>query len=290
MPYLASSAGLIHYQEAGAGIPLLLLSANPGDSRDFDAIIPALARHYHVIAPDWPGYGRSTLDIAPESVDLAMHDRVLRELLDALGQQPVLIIGNSLGGNVAARLAISCPERVRGLVLVSPGGFTPHNVFTRGFCRWQGSRFALSPRSFAGLYLRRRTPVVEQMLERAVGEQSGGVALLRNRAVWRSFLEADYDLRPQAHRIQSPVMLAYGRMDPVISPYLDGRVARKCLPLARFAEFACGHAPFAELPDAFLAQVEPFLAECAGRPASGEITPGATVSGSALATGSGVPV
>jgi len=288
MPYLASSAGLLHYQEAGAGIPLLLLSANPGDSRDFDAIIPALARHYHVIAPDWPGYGRSTLDIAPETLDLAIHDRVLRELLDTLELPSVLIIGNSLGGNVAARLAIACPERVRGLVLVSPGGFTPHNAFTRGFCRWQGSRFALSPRRFAGLYLRRRTLVVEQMLERAAGEQSVGVALLRNRAVWRSFLEADYDLRPQAHRIQSPVMLAYGRLDPVISPYLDGRVARKCLPLARYADFACGHAPFAELPDAFLAQVEPFLAECAGHPEYGEITQ--TVSGSAPATGSGVPV
>jgi pimeloyl-ACP methyl ester carboxylesterase len=54
-----------------------------------------------------------------------------------------LIIGNSLGGNVAARLAIESRAKVRGLVLVSPGGFTPHNPITRAFCRLQGSRFAL---------------------------------------------------------------------------------------------------------------------------------------------------
>lgn len=43
----------------GEGPPLLLLHANPGDHRDYDAVIPALAARFRVIALDWPGYGAS---------------------------------------------------------------------------------------------------------------------------------------------------------------------------------------------------------------------------------------
>ncbi|MEZ5505262.1 MAG: alpha/beta hydrolase [Gammaproteobacteria bacterium] len=56
---------------------------------------------------------------------------------------PVILIGNSLGGNVAARLAIEIPDQVRGLVLVSPGGFLRHTAVTALSAQCRGAGFPL---------------------------------------------------------------------------------------------------------------------------------------------------
>jgi pimeloyl-ACP methyl ester carboxylesterase len=61
MPFIHLSTDSVHYIEQGQGLPLVLLHANPGDYQDFEAIIPALAQNYRVLAIDWPGYGLSTI-------------------------------------------------------------------------------------------------------------------------------------------------------------------------------------------------------------------------------------
>lgn len=258
MPQLQLSTGEVHYRDEGTGAPVLLLHANPGDSRDYAAVLPALAQRHRVIALDWPGYGGSALPSAPETRDALFFHGVLREFLQRLALPPCAIVGNSLGGNAAARLTLSDPQLVRALVLVSPGGFTPHNFVTRAFCRLQGSRWALPPRLWARLYLRRRTDVTAAMLERAGGEQSQPARLALNRAVWRSFARPKHDLRATAGAIRVPVLLMFGRYDPAIPAHKDGRVAARCLPRAELAVMPCGHAPFAELPEAFLARVQAF--------------------------------
>lgn len=259
MPELQLSSVTVHYLDEGQGPPLLLLSANPGDARDWDAVRPVMARHYRVLALDWPGYGGSAVpsDAAQWTV-LRCRD-VLREFIAALQLPPVRLIGNSVGGNAAARLAAESPALVERLVLVAPGGFTPHNTLSRGFCRLMGSRWAPSPRRWAGLYLRRRTPVVEAMLARAADEQNDPARLALNRALWRSFGAEDNDLRPRVAGIRAPTLLIFGERDPAIPAGKDGRVAARCLPAARFQAMPCGHAPFAEMPEAFLDLVLPFL-------------------------------
>ena len=259
MPSLTLSTGALHYREQGSGPPLMLLHANPGDSRDYEAVMPALAQRHRVIALDWPGYGASAMPPAPETRDALYFNSVLREFVQRLDLQGTVLIGNSLGGNAAARLAISDPQLVRALVLVSPGGFTAHNIVTRAFCALQGSRWALSPRLWARLYLRRKTPVTTAMLERAGNEQSSPAALALNRAVWRSFAQPAHDLRGVASGIRVPVLLLCGRQDPAIPAHKDGRIAARCLPQAQFEVMPCGHAPFAELPELFLQRVLPWL-------------------------------
>ena len=264
MPELQLSTGRVHYTESGAGTPVLLLHANPGDSRDFDPVIPALAQRHRVLALDWPGYGRSQMPAAPQTRDALFFHGVLREFIDALHLPPVILVGNSLGGNAAARLVIEAPQRVKALVLVAPGGFTRHNVITRAFCAWMGSRWAMSPRRWAGLYLRKRTPAVRAMLERAALEQSTPERLMLNRAVWRSFAEPRHDLRSSAAAIRAPALLLFGRQDPAIPANRDGRVAAGLIPGAKFSVMPCGHASFAEVTDLFLAQLLPFLDAVAG--------------------------
>lgn len=258
MPAVQLPLGNVHYQEAGQGTPLVLLHANPGDCRDFAAVMPALAKNFRVLTLDWPGYGRSSLTKDPATVTVEDIYQTLRAFLDALALGPAVFIGNSVGGNAAARLAIESPERVRALVLVSPGGFTQHNVITRTFCRLQGSRFSLSPRRFAGLYLKKRTPTTEAMLERAATVQREPIPQALNRALWRSFLEPAHDLRERAAQLKVPTLLVFGAKDPAIPAKTDGKVAARLLPNARIEILDCGHASFAEVPAPFLAVVEPF--------------------------------
>lgn len=253
-------SGTVAYRRAGSGPTLVLLHANPGDSRDFDAVFAPLARQFDVIAPDWPGYGASAPAAVPEHASaMGFHD-VLVEFLDALDIRQAAFIGNSVGGYAAARLAIQRPARVTKLVLVSPGGFTPHNAFTRFFCRWQGSPYALSPGLMARMYLHRHTPVADAMRRRAATEQSTPAARAQVRAIWRSFIADEHDLRAGARAIRCPVQLAYGTYDPVIPFWRDGRAARASMPHAEYVRYPTGHAPFAEAPAEFLARVLPFLA------------------------------
>lgn len=263
MPSVNLPTGSVHYSEHGRGTPLVLLHANPGDGRDFEAVIPALSRDYRVLALDWPGYGRSDMPAGPEAATVLLYYQVLREFLAALSLSPAYFIGNSVGGNAAARLAAESPELVKGLVLVAPGGFTRPNFITRAFCRLQGSRFSFSPRRFAGMYLRRRNTTTAAMLQRAATIQVTPERLALNRALWRSFGNpGENDIRELSGAIECPVLLIFGKRDPVISAKRDGEVAARCMPSARFKVLSCGHAAFAEVPERFLAEVRPFLAAC----------------------------
>ena len=262
MPSIKLPTGSVHYTEHGRGVPLVLLHANPGDSKDFEAVVPALSKTYRVLALDWPGYGQSALPQQPEWVGVLFFYQVLREFLAALALPPACFIGNSLGGNAAARLAAESPELVRGLVLVAPGGFTTPGLVSRNFCKLQGSRFSLSPRRFASLYLKHRTATTRAMLERASTTQAEAPRITLNRAVWRGFATPDNDLRTVASKIKAPTLLLFGKHDPVIPAGKDGRVAARCIPSAQFKALPCGHASFAEVPELFLEEVQPFLATC----------------------------
>ena len=264
MPTVDLSTGSIHYAEQGHGTPLVLLHANPGDSQDFEAVMPALAQQYRVLAVDWPGYGKSSVPEQPQTIGVLFFYRVLREFLTALDLPPASFMGNSLGGNAAARLALERPDLVRALVLVAPGGFASPNLRTRLFCALQGSRLSLSPYRFARLYLKCRTPTTQAMLARASTTQAAAPQLTLNRAIWRNFATADNDLRALAQDIKAPTLLLFGNRDPVIPADKDGLVAARIIPGAKLVALPCGHASFAEVPELFLAEVQPFLAASNG--------------------------
>lgn len=259
MPLVTLPQGQVHYRDEGAGPLLVLLHANPGDSRDFDAIAPVLARTHRVLRLDWPGYGLSPAPSQPDAVTAMDFASTLQAFVDALALPPAVYLGNSVGGYAAVRLASDRPHAVTGLVLVSPGGFTPHNALTRLFCRLQGSTWSIPPAWLAQGYLRRRTATSRAMLARAGGEQSTPAARALNRAVWRSFTDPAHDLRGLASRLQVPTLLSFGRYDPLIPAWLDGRVARRQLPHAIWHVTATGHAAFAEAPEDFLRLLQPFL-------------------------------
>ncbi|UDY36689.1 alpha/beta fold hydrolase [Dermatobacter hominis] len=110
--------GALHYHEAGDGPPLVLLhGSGPGVSAwaNFRDNLGAFAEHFRTIALDFPGFGTS----APcDDNPLAVAPGAVTALLDALELGPVPVLGNSMGGNVAARVAAAEPERITRLVTI----------------------------------------------------------------------------------------------------------------------------------------------------------------------------
>ena len=114
----------IHLHEFGAGPPVLMLhGGGPGASglSNYARNIDALASRFRVLVPDLPGYGGSSKGVNSEDPfgDLAA---AMLALLDALGIDRAHVVGNSLGGACAPRMALEQPGCVDRLVLMGPGG------------------------------------------------------------------------------------------------------------------------------------------------------------------------
>jgi pimeloyl-ACP methyl ester carboxylesterase len=103
------------YDHAGEGPAVVLVHAGIADRRMWRAHVPWLAgAGWHAIAPDLPGFG----DHAAPADPPAPWDH-LRDVLDELAVERAVIAGCSFGGAVALRLAVTAPERVRALVVIS---------------------------------------------------------------------------------------------------------------------------------------------------------------------------
>ena len=110
----------IFYREAGPdGAPVvLLLHGFPTSSHMFRNLIPALADRYHVIAPDYPGYGQSDMpDRATFAYTFDNIAEVIDGLLDGLGVEAYSMYVMDYGAPVGWRLALKHPERITGLIV-----------------------------------------------------------------------------------------------------------------------------------------------------------------------------
>jgi pimeloyl-ACP methyl ester carboxylesterase len=110
----------IAFHTAGEGPVVVLLHGLAGSQETWRQVLPALARHYTVVAPDLLGHGASAKPHTEYSV--SAHANVIRDLMSALGHDSATVVGQSFGGGVAMQLAYQYPERCARLVLVSSGG------------------------------------------------------------------------------------------------------------------------------------------------------------------------
>jgi 4,5:9,10-diseco-3-hydroxy-5,9,17-trioxoandrosta-1(10),2-diene-4-oate hydrolase len=110
----------VRHLVAGEGTPLVLLHALGESALDWRWVLPALSRTHRVYAVDLPGFGYSGKPSAAYSP--AFFARFVGAYLDALGLERAALVGNSLGGLVALRLALSEPARVSALGLVASAG------------------------------------------------------------------------------------------------------------------------------------------------------------------------
>jgi len=272
----------LRYRKTGTGDPVLLLHGIGQSLEDWNEQHERLSARHTVISLDLPGFAYS--ERVSGAATLARLADVLPAFLDAVGVRgPLPVMGNSLGGAVAMKLAADHPERVSALVLVNSAGFGKEVTLVLRL---------LAVRPLAALLLRpaeassRRT--VESLFydKGLVTDVRVGHALaLSQRATHRKTLldvardlgtisgvraEWRNELLGALAVSDLPTLVVWGSHDHIL-PFSHLEAAGAALPHAESHVFErTGHMPQIERPDEFAAVVEEFLARrTAGRAAAG---------------------
>ena len=112
-----------HVQVMGAGPTLLLLHGTGAATHSWRGLMPLLARHFTVVAPDLPGHG-FTDSVPAHRLSLPGMARAVQSLLWALDRTPALAVGHSAGAAILARMCLDGAAAPRGLVSLN-GAFLP---------------------------------------------------------------------------------------------------------------------------------------------------------------------
>src|SRR3954470_2022416 len=151
----------MRYFVAGEGPPLLLVHGLGGAASNWTELAPLLLRRHRVLVPDLPGHGGSSALPGVSGLE-PFADRVAL-VAEREGMLPAPVVGHSLGGMVALRLALRRPQDVTALVLAAAAGLSIGNVWGRQLL----SIFtAVRPGRIAGR--RRRWVARSQLLRRVV--------------------------------------------------------------------------------------------------------------------------
>jgi len=188
-----------YYAVYGKGEPLLLLHGGLGSSDMFAPILPKFAEHRTVIAVDLQGHGRTALGERPFGLE-AMGDD-MAAIVKALGYDKVDVMGYSLGGGVAFRMAVQRPEAVRRLVMVSTG------YAANGF--YDEMRPQQAHLSAAAAEFMKDTPMYKSYV--AVAPKPEDFPNLLD--ALGAFMRKDYDFSADVPKLKMPVMLIYGDSD-----------------------------------------------------------------------------
>ena len=188
-----------YYAIYGEGDPLLLLHGGLGSIEMFGPNLAALARHRTVIGVDLYGHGRTALTDRPMSLEDMGDD--LAVILEALGYGAVDVLGYSLGGGVAFRLAAQHPERVRRLVIASAGyaqdGFYPEMLPMQAAINGAAAEHM------------RDTPMYRSY--RAIAPRPEDFPALLDRM--GAYMRKPFDWSAEVPKLSMPVLLVFGYCD-----------------------------------------------------------------------------
>ena len=257
MKRLTSAAGTVAYSEQGTGAPIVLLPSGAHDHHDFDELRELLPARFRSISLDWPAHGASPAGAGPASA-MRFAD-IAEELVAELAPGGAVVLGNSVGGFAAARLALRRPELVRGLVLVDAGGFLAHTLQVRAFCALMSRPWFLRRvyPAFSARYMRARTAADRRARETGIATTRRDPGLRAVCELWRSFASPEHDLRGAVAGIEAPTLLLWGRTDPVI-PVKVGRELARAIPGARLVVLESGHVPHTTDPAGVAVELVPF--------------------------------
>jgi len=247
----------VSYLRGGSGAPLLFLHGAGGVAR-WTPWMETLAASYDVIVPDHPGWGRSS---TPDWFD-NVHDLAYfyLDFIDALGLERVHLAGQSIGGWIAAEMAVRTTARIATLTLIAAAGLRVSGAETFDI-------FLASPEANV-----RASFYDPSFAEARLAEPPSGAddveIFLRNRfaaarVAWQPRLY-DPHLAKWLHRIDVPTLVVWGANDAILPVAMQAEYVRLIPGATAFTIDRCGHIPLVEAPAAV---IERLIAFTAGVPA-----------------------
>ncbi|MCZ8343067.1 MAG: alpha/beta hydrolase [Leptospira sp.] len=253
--------GTIVYSKLGVGKRIFLLHAAGHDRKDFLSIQVSFAKYGEVWTFDWPGHGESTWEY-PEPISSVFFPQILTEILEKTRTEEVLLLGNSIGGYAAIQVALDQPSKVTGLILVDSAGISQLDLFSKFFIKLKSEAWFtyLFWNLFPKFYLKKRNGDTKRILEEIAKQRSNSNSIQTNALIWKSFLDPRLNLSARLSSLKIPVLLVWGKYDPVI-PVSLGYQFQYSIHNSELQILPTGHLPFAEEPKLFLKTVETFFAK-----------------------------
>ena len=257
----------VRYFAAGLGRPVVLVHGLGGAATNWTRLAPLLARLRRVIVPDLPGHGRS--DSIGRPADLGAYADCIAAILERETTESAGVVGHSMGGVVALRLAAAHPARVSALALVESAGISSASRRAEAFLALTG---LLKPARHAG---RLRHLIAPRSSLRALTFGYWGAGLARDLTAEAvlGFLEGGSDATDVAtasaalvrddprlvlDRVTCPALVLWGSRDRMV-PLEDGfEYARRLRAPIRVIAGA-GHLLIGERPEECASILEEFL-------------------------------
>ena len=249
----------IQYVEAGSGPTVILLHGLGGSAQVWQLNIGPLAEKYRVIVPDQIGFGKSDKPLV--NYRIRTYVDFLDQFCKQLKIERASLVGNSMGGWIAAMFAASFPDRVDKLVLVDAAGYAPPKGFdTRVF-------YGLNPTTREGMKVLSAKVFYSKIFQTDVAIDQAIAARLAAgdgytiNSITESIIRGEDLLDETVKTIKRPTLIVWGREDG-LTPLSDGERFNKDIAGSRLVVFdQCGHVPNFEKAVEFNAAVIKFLGE-----------------------------
>lgn len=247
----------ISYLEAGSGPTVILLHGLGGNSQVWAPNIGPLAQKFRVVVPDQVGFGKSDKPLI--NYRLRTYVDFLDQFCKELGIQHASIVGNSMGGWIAASYTLAFPEKVDRLVLEDAAGYSPPRNFDSRIL------FSLNPSTREGMRLLAQKifynkafssdAVIDQVLAQRITAGDGYTI----KSMIESIIRGEDFLDNRLQAIRKPTLIIWGRQDGLM-PLADGERFKREIPNSRLIVMEqCGHVPNIEKVTEFNAAVLRFL-------------------------------
>ena len=251
------AGGTVNAAQFGDGPPLFLFHSLLSDRASFRAIIPSLSQSFRVLAPELPGFGRSS---AVQGGLAAIADRMAEFVKEAAAAQGAIVLGNGYGGFVALQMAIRHPGIATRFIFADCGA-----AFSEpGREAFRNMAAASRAKGLAAI-----TDVAMRRLF-APEFQNDHPDLMRDRReaflatdpdVFRAACAAlaELDLRPELAKVKAPALVVVGEFDEATPPPMSHELAAG-LPQAHLEIIpGCAHVPQLQSPELFLEVIGDFL-------------------------------
>ena len=285
---IADLGGPVHYIDfGGAGPAMLMVHGLGGNALNWMAVGPELAKRYRAIAIDLAGFGQTPL--YRRSATVGANADLVQKFIEKVIGEPVVLMGNSMGGHIAILVSADRPDSVAECVLVDPAVPIPIAHVRRPAPGLLGVAAAISIPGLGEILFDRRVrelgpeKLVEQSLALVSADPSrvdskvleAHVALTRERGFLgpqnsRAFLQASRSIAlrmadprfwNRVKRVKAPTLVIHGALDNVIPLAAARELVRRRPDWTLRVLEGVGHVPMMESPNEFLSVVNEWLAD-----------------------------